>query len=88
MGEPVALDRIAKGGNNMILAKHVSKRSWAVFSGKNLIAHAGQFRGRGKFINDDLLVFCTILSLNAGIEVDLSVYVSYGGFAICSPKYL
>ena len=48
MGEPVALDRIAKGGNDMILAKHVCKRPRAVFSGKNLVAHAGQSSGERK----------------------------------------
>ncbi len=80
MSEPVALDGIAKGGNDMVLTKYVGKRSWAVFSGKNLVAHGAQFRARGKFINDDLLVFYTIFSAIAGIEVDLCVYVSYGVF--------
>ena len=88
MRKAVLFDGVTKSSDHVILSKNISKSTGSVFSGKNLIAHAGQFRGRGKFINDDLLVFCTILSLNAGIEVDLSVYVSYGGFAICSPKYL
>lgn len=82
MSEPVTLDRISQGGNDVILAKNVCKCPRAVFSGKDLVTHAANLGAEEKL---SILICRSFFRAKIeGIEVEIFLSLGYGAVAIVS----
>ena len=63
VSEPILLDSVAQRADDMVLAENVGKGLGAVFSGENLIAHAGSL-GRIRGSETDFLGFDRVVALS------------------------